>query len=226
MKIVLSLLTIVVVAFAAVLFFRPHGGDIRPLENLPWQIQTLEGGASRVFGVTLGHDTMGEARERLGKDMELAIVVSGDEAGSLEMYYGNYRAGPLNGKLILAGDLDDATLSLLRQRAGLPKYLDSGARKYHLQPEDLPLGYGAPVGTITFIPSAALDEDIAGARFGPPHETIRTGDGNTHLLYPALGLDLILNEKHRDVLQYVAPRDFARLSAPLSRSGGQSDTGD
>ncbi|MGD8842164.1 MAG: hypothetical protein PVJ83_01705 [Gammaproteobacteria bacterium] len=215
MKIVFSLLTILVVVFVAALLLRPHDGDLQPLEGLPWQIESLEDGASRVFGVTLGRDTLGSAREHLGPDMELAIVVSGDEAGALEMYYGHYRAGPFNGKLVLAGELDEATLLQLRQRAGAPKYLDSGARKYHLQPEDLSIGYAAPVVTMTFIPSVALDEEIARTRFGPPQETVRTGDGSTHLLYPALGLDLMLNERHRGVLQYVAPRDFARLRAPL-----------
>jgi hypothetical protein len=225
MKIVFSLLTILAVALVAALLLRPQGGDSPPLEGLPWQIETLADGASRVFGVTLGRDTMGAAHERLGPDMELAIVVSGDEAGSLEMYYGHYRAGPFNGKLIVAGELDQATLSQLRERAGAPKYLDSGARKFHLQTQDLPLAYAAPVGTITFIPSAALDQEIARTRFGPAQETLRTGDGNMHLLYPALGLDLMLDEKHRDVLQYVAPRDFARLRAPLLRPQEQPDPG-
>jgi len=165
---------------------------------------------------------MGDARERLGQDMELAIVVSGDETGSLEMYYGNYRAGPFNGKLVLVGALDEATLLELRQRAGAPKYLDSGARKFHLQPEDLPQGYRAPLRSVTFIPSANLDEAAAHRRFGTPRETVRADSGTLHLLYPELGVDLMLNEGHRDILQYVAPRDFARLRTPLLEAPAQT----
>jgi hypothetical protein len=37
-----------------------------------------------------------------------------------------------------------------------------------------------------------------------------------HFLYPAKGLDLILDRKGKEVLQYVAPRDFARLREPLT----------
>ena len=40
-------------------------------------------------------------------------------------------------------------------------------------------------------------------------------EGAEHLLYPELGLDLILNPEGKEILQYVAPRDFRRLQAPL-----------
>jgi hypothetical protein len=216
MKIVLSLLAIVAVLLAAaLLLLRPPPGEVRPIEGLPWQIEPLADGSSRVFGVTLGRDTLGDARERLGNDMELAIVVKGAETGSLEMFYQRYNAGPLSGKLVLTGSVDEATLLQLRERSGAPRYLDSGARKYHLQPDDLPAGYRAPLQSITFIPVAGIDEDVALRRFGPAAETLRVNDETLHLLYPRLGLDLMINRKHRDVLQYVAPRDFERLRAPL-----------
>ncbi len=229
MKIFLYLLLIFVIAFAAAPFLRPPAEDTRSLEGLPWQIEPLADGSAKVFGLTLGRDRLSDARERLGPDMELAIVAADDEAGSLEMFYSNYRAGPFNGKLVLVGVLDDSTLAQLRARSGAPKYLDSGARKYHLQKDDLPLGYSAPIETVTFIPTASLDEDIARKRFGPAEQTIRVDGGAVHLLYPHLGLDLILNEGRKAVLQYVAPRNFARLREPLlkseySRSGNTNPT--
>ncbi len=224
MKIFLYLLLIVVIAFAAAPFLRPPAENARPIEGLPWQIEPLPDGSAKVFGVTLGRDRLGDAREPLGPDMELAVVAVGDEPGSLEMFYSNYRAGPFNGKLVLVGSLDLSTLARLRARSGAPKYLDSGARKYHLQTDDLPLGYSAPIETITFIPTARLDEEIARKRFGPEDETVRIDAKTVHLLYPHLGLDVMLSDDHKDVLQYVAPRNFAQLREPLSKAKDRADT--
>ena len=216
MKILTSLLVLIALALAVSFWARPpQAPEPRAVEGLPWQIEVLEDGSSRVFGLTLGRDTLGDVLARLGPDMELAIIVAGEGPESLELYYSRYTAGVLTGKLVLSGELDAATLAAMRQRSGLPRYLDSGARKYHLQREDLARAHAAPLQSITFIPDARLDEDIAIRRFGPPVETVRQGKTTIHLLYPHLGLDLMLNKGYRDVLQYVAPREFEHLRAPL-----------
>ena len=216
MKILLGLLGLILLALA-MLFWSKSGEEFPPraVQGLPWQIEVLEDGSSRVFGITLGRDTLGDVLARLGSDMELAIIVAGDGPASLEMYYSRHVAGVLTGKLVLVGDLEAGVLAAMRERSGLPRYLDSGARKFHLREEDLPLAHAAPLKTLTFIPDARLDEAIAIQRFGTPTEILRRDATTTHLLYPHLGLDLMLNEGYRDVLQYVPPRDFARLEAPL-----------
>lgn len=215
MKIVVSLLLIIAALLAVAMLLRPPPGEVQPLQGLPWQVEPLDDGSSRVFGLTLGRDTLGQARDTLGPDMELAVVVKGKETGTLEMYYSRFSAGVLSGRLILTGDVDDATLMQLRERSGAPRYLDSGARKYHLQPDDLPLAYRAPLQGVTFIPVASIDAETAHKRFGEPAESLRLDEDSVHLLYPRLGLDLMIDAGHRDVLQYVAPRDFARLREPL-----------
>ena len=215
MKIFLYLLLIIVIAFAVAPLLRPPDSSLQPVGPLPWQIEVLADGSTRVFGLTLGKDTLGDARAKLGEDMELAIVARGDETGSLEMYYGHYKVGPFGGKLVLVGAVNESTLLALRQRAGRAKYLDSGARKYHLRTQDLAQAYNTLIQSITFIPAVNLDEDIARKRFGPPAETVQVNAHTRHLLYPAKGLDIMINDGHRDVLQYVAPRDFDRLRAPL-----------
>jgi len=36
-----------------------------------------------------------------------------------------------------------------------------------------------------------------------------------HLLFPELGLDLLLDEKGKELLQYVDPTEFGKLRQPL-----------
>ena len=186
-----------------------------PKENLPWQIETLADGGSKVFGLTLGHSTLGQARQRFGQDMQLAVVASPGEAGALEAYYIHFSAGPLQGKLILVGLLDPTRVEQMRLAARKVEFMDSTTRKYTLRPDDLTLAYLAPIGSITFIPDAHFDADTAIKRFGEPEVRLRSSETVEHFLYPQKGLDLLLDARGKEVLQYIAPSQFARLHDPL-----------
>lgn len=211
-----SLLVFLSIIIAAFLYLKPAGDySSQTIKGLPWQIELLPDGTSKVFGITLGQSTLGEAHKQLGDDMELAIIVVAVDDSGLEMYYSRYTAGVFSGKLILAADVSPATLKQLLGRAARAEYMGSGARKFHLNPDDLPLAYQAAVKSMTFIPAIALDEQTALKHFGTPAETIRRGDQVTHLLYPGKGLDLIINKDGKDILQYVAPRGFTELREPL-----------
>ena len=211
-----SLLVFLAIIVAVFLYLTPAGDySSQTIKGLPWQIELLPDGTSKVFGVTLGQSTLGEAHEQLGDDMELAIIVVAADDSGLEMYYSRYTAGVFSGKLILAADVAPDTLEQLLGRALKAEYMESGARKFHLNPDDLPVAYQAAVKSITFIPGIALDEQTAFKHFGTPAETIRRGNQAVHLLYPGKGLDLTINKDGKDVLQYVAPRDFTELRNPL-----------
>ncbi len=65
------------------------------------------------------------------------------------------------------------------------------------------------------MPSFNLDEEIAQARFGTPAEIIEVDAKQKHLLYPDKGLDLILSEDGKEVLQYLPPGEFSTHRAEL-----------
>lgn len=215
-------LSLIALATIAVLLLRPgsergapDGRGAQAVTGLPWQIETLADGSSRVFGLQLGHSTFGDARERFGTDMEVGVVAAPGETGALEAYYDEVTAGAVTGKLILAAAMDKETVERLREHAPNFKYMDSATKKFILHPDDLALAWRAPIAAITFIPSVHLDEEIALQRFGTPRERIRAGEHVEHLLYPDKGLDLVLDSKGKEVLQYVSPREFARVRDPL-----------
>jgi len=210
MKYFLALLIVILLAAGLVFFKSDEQASDEPVTGLPWQIDRLPDGNTRVFGITLGQTTFGEAIELLGKDMDLAIIAAPGETGSLEAYYSHYSAGPITGKLILVLDIAPDVLSTLREQA----FHDGGTRRYHLHPDDLPAAYRAPVRVITFLPSFNLDEDIVQNRFGMPAEVIQVNE-QQHLLYPGKGLDLILNSDNRELLQYLEPQAFSAHRAQL-----------
>jgi len=216
MQYLLALLIIVLLA-AGLLFFdsSEQPGDEQPndetVTGLPWQIDRLPGGVTRVFGITLGQTTLAEAIELMGDDMKLAIIAAPHESGTVEAYYSHHSAGPITGKMILVLDIAPDALAPLRERA----FQDGGTRRYHLHPDDLPVAYRAPVRVINFLPSFNLDEDIVQARFGVPAEIMQIDEQQQHWFYPDKGLDLILNVDGKEVLQYLRPDDFSSHRAGL-----------
>ncbi len=204
-----------------VLAFYPFIGkddSSKSVEGLPWQIEILSDGSTRVFGLTLGQSNLGDAVDLLGDDMELAVMVGKDQRENLEMYYPKYRAGLLGGKLVLAADLDAAAVTGFRINAVNNVILGSGARKYLLKETDRERAYQAVIDNIAFIPAVNLDHDIIIKRFGEPLAIIHSSNEAMHYLYPEKGLDVMLNEQGKEVLQYVSPDVFVRLSGPLKGS--------
>ena len=185
--------------------------DSEPVTGFPWQIERLPNGTTRVFGIVPGQTTLGAAMAQLGDDNELAIIAAPGETGSLEVYYGHYTAGLIDGKLILVADIEPDTLASVQMRARR----EGGTHRLLLDEGDLPTARHAAVRAITFMPAFDLDEEITRARFGLPAEVLPVSAQEQHLLYPELGLDLVLNANGKDVLQYLSPGDFAVHRAEL-----------
>ena len=214
MKYFLVLLLVILMALGLALSRNDAPPNNEPVTGLPWQIDLLPGGETRVFGITLGRTSFGEAMQQLGEDLDLAIIAAPQETGTLEAYYSHYSAGPITGKLILIMDVAPDTLTAMRERS----FQDGGTRRHHLHPDDLPAAYQAPVRMINFMPSLNLDEEIAHARFGIPAEIIQVTADLQHLLYPDKRLDLILSADGKEVLQYLTAGGFNALRAQLRES--------
>ncbi len=219
MKISIAFLFLIIAVIALSALIR--SGDqpaMQPIAGLPWQIEILPNGETRVFGLIPARSTLDDARRRFGLDMEIAVIAAPGEPGALEVYFSNVTAGVVTGKIILLADTDRETVARLRQRTAKTEYMDGSTKKFILHRDDLALAWRAPIAAITFIPSVSIDEQTALARFGVPGERIRVDDRIEHLLYPEKGLDLMLDRKGKEVLQYVAPRQFARLREPLIKA--------
>jgi hypothetical protein len=192
-----------------------QGSRPLPQENLPWQVERLPDGSTRVFGLIPGRSTLAEARSRLGSEAQVALIVAPGESGSLEVYDDNFSAGFVTGKMVLTLASTAEERAGMLERASKAEYMESTTRRVELGDADRVRAEGAAISAIVFIPAARLDEEIVLQRFGPPAERIRSDENREHFLYPDIGLDLQLDAKGKEVLQYVAPAEFARLRDPL-----------
>lgn len=217
LKAVAFFIAIVVALLAVPLLFISN--DRKPeeqvVEGLPWQIETLPDGVTRVLGLIPGVSTLDDARSRFGPDVQVAMIIAQGETGSVEAYYETVRVGLVSGKMILTLETSLAQREAMLRRAVKAEFMESATRRIMLADVDLQEANKAKISAITFIPSANLSEEIVLQRFGPPAERVRTGERIEHFLYPDKGLDLRLDAKGKEVLQYVAPREFYRLRDPL-----------
>lgn len=217
MKLFLSLLALIVAALLLPLLFpelgKPEGGN--PERNLPWQIAVDGKGGSTVFGLQPGVSTLVDARRELGDDFDVAIVVAPQEAGTLEAFNNNVLLGFVTAKVVLTLATTPEQLNAMGERAPKAQYMESATKRVTLRDDDRQLAETLPIRAIAVIPSGRLDETVIVQRFGAPVERLPDGEKRVHLLYPDKGLDVIVDQEGRELLQYVAPRDFALLRAPL-----------
>lgn len=178
--------------------------------GLPWQVE-LSDGNSRVFGITLGSSTLADAIAVINLDYELAILAKYRQTGALELFYRHFKARQLQGKLILVVDADDALLASLKTEAISGEMLDNGTEKYLLSEQQFLSAQQLPIRSITLATTARLNQEMIEQRFGAAKLTVATSEHVTHYLYPELGLDILVDDKGSDLLQYVAPRNFSAL---------------
>lgn len=185
--------------------------------GLPWQIEPLTTGQSRVMGLTLGPggSTLAEAQRIWGTNIEVAIIAAPGEGGAIEAFIDPAQAGFITGKLVLTLAAPTEAVAGMRERALKSEFMESTTRKYTLTPADRHAASAFAISSMAFIPQAKLDEKTVIDRFGQPQERHKVGEVSEHFLYPSKGLDLTLNAKGKDVLQYVAPAEFHKLTTPL-----------
>lgn len=191
------------------------GAADAPVTGLPWQIDVLSDGGSRVFGLEPGTSLLNDAIAHFGPDAEVAIIAPPGQAPALEAYFESVRAGFITARVILTVAIETDELAAMQSRVVKSSYMESATRKLTLHADDLARARTLPILAIAFIPSADLDEAVIVDRFGPPTLRIPVNDHLEHFLYPERGLDIALDARGKEILQYVAPRDFDRLSAPL-----------
>lgn len=223
MKFALSIIALIAIALI-VPFLVPGLGKqegVDPNANLPWQIELDAQGGSSVFGLRPGISTVGDVRQKFGSEMDVAIIAEPNEMGTLEGYYSQVALGFVLAKVIVTVDAKKELISEMRDRALRAKHMESSTHKITLNPDDLVAIEKMAVKAISVIPSVNLDEATVIQRFGQPGERLAVSEKRVHLLYPEKGLDVVVDGDGKELLQYVAPRNFAELREPLNKLEGE-----
>jgi len=187
--------------------------------DLPWHIEHPTPDTTRIFGLTLGSSTAGEAEQRFREEAEPSLFKSPGGQLAAEMFFEQVTLAELKSRIVINIAVPTAELQAMYER-GLRISTASSGKKITPAPADAARLRELPISGLTYMPSIRLDEEIFLKRFGQPSQRIKEKEsGAVHWLYPQNGLDITLGGEEKPVLQYVPPKDFGKLRQPLLANG-------
>ena len=192
----------------------PFGND----SNLgyPWQVEVLPDGTTRVFQLQLGNTTLAEAEQLFQDEAEMTLFDPRDQKPVIEAYFNDLFIGGLKAKMVVSFDLHDEDIEAIYNRGVRISTLGSGTRKVTLDADDIARIRNEKIIALTYLPSINLEAALIQKRFGKADEKITDPvSGAVHWLYADRGVDVVLSEEQKEVVQYVLPANFAKLVAPL-----------
>jgi len=135
-----------------------------------------------------------------------------------EVFFEDVRLADLKARIVLS----------IAVRCGAARHVERGLRmnatgsgkEITLTPDDVARVFAMPIRSLTYMPGVRLGDAVFTKRFGPPAHRIRENkSGAVHWLYPQHGLDITLGGEEKPLLQYVAPKDWDKLTQPLLANG-------
>ncbi|MGC2049197.1 MAG: hypothetical protein WA635_11380, partial [Gallionella sp.] len=214
-KIFLGVVALVIVS-TSLLLLAPDNAVHTP-DTLPWNITHPTPDTTRIFGITLGKSTLDQAAEIFKHETEIEISLFKPTDGILgvEAFVEEVNFNGLKAKIVMNIAVPKEELQGMYER-GLRINNTPSGKRITLTYDDLIRVRNSPIASLTYLPSARLEESVITKRFGEPAQRVRENGTNiTHWLYPQHGLDVVLGGKEKPLLQYLPPKDFELLTAPL-----------
>lgn len=188
-------------------------------DTLPWRITHPTPDTTHVLGVTLGSTTLAEAEQIYQEPTVVSLFKSGDGKMVVEAFFEEVKLNGLKAKIVMTIAVPAQDLQGMFER-GLRMNATASGKRITLDTDDLAVVRSTAISSLSYMPAVRLEEAVLSKRFGTPAERIReTKSGTVHWLYPQHGLDVALGGAEKPVLQYLSPRDFELLRAPLLAHG-------
>jgi hypothetical protein len=212
-KIIFGVLALVVVSISSLLWL-PESPKDSP-DTLPWNIKHPTPQTSHIFGITLGESTLADLEQVFKEQTEISLFKTSEGKMLVEAFFDELNLNGLKAKFVLTMAVPAEKLSGMFNR-GLRMNSTPSGKRITLTADDLIEVRKSPVASFTYLPSVKLSESVLAKRFGEPAQRIQEANGHVvHWLYPQHGLDITLADGEKPVLQYIQPKDFELLRAPL-----------
>lgn len=188
-------------------------------DTLPWHITHPTPDTTRVLGVTLGSSSLSDAEQVYQEAAEVSLFKASAGKMVVEAFFEEIKMNGLKAKIVMTVAVPAQELQGMFDR-GLRMNATASGKRITLNTDDLARVRKAPISSLSYLPTVRLEEAVLSKRFGTPAERIRESkSGTVHWLYPQHGLDVTLGGDEKPLLQYLSPRDFELLRAPLLANG-------
>lgn len=218
-KIILGVVALIVVSISLLLMAPEDVADTP--DTLPWNIAHPTPDTTRIFGITLGKTTLNETDEIFKHQAEIQISLFKPSEGNMgiEAFTEEVNFNGLKAKIVMNIGVPTEALQGMYER-GLRMNSTPSGKRITLTFDDLARVRNSPIASLTYLPNVRLEEATLAKRFGQPTQRIREKQSGTiHWLYPQNGLDIVLGGKEKPLMQYLPPKNFELLRAPLLEHG-------
>lgn len=187
--------------------------------DFPWHLEHPTADTLRIFGLTLGKSNAEDADNIFSEESHATLFKSPTGELVMEMFFDEVRPAGLKAKIVMVIDVNERDIHAMYERGARMSSTGSG-KKITLAPEDVMRVRKMPITSLTYMPSIKIEDDIFIKRFGQPTQRVKEKKtGTIHWLYPKEGVDIALGGAEKPVIQYISPKDFGILSAPLLANG-------
>ena len=210
-------IALVALLILSVAFYK--GDKPSEISDLPWHIVHPTSDTSQIFGVTLGQTNTKAAEQHFKEAANPILFKSPGGRLVVEVFFEDVNLAGLKARIVLTIPVPDSDLQGMFER-GLRMNATTSGKEITMTPDDITKVYAIPISSLTYMPATRIDETVFAKRFGRPELRIKEkNSGAIHWLYPQHGLDITLGGVEKPLLQYVAPRDFDKLTQPLLANG-------
>ena len=175
-------------------------------------------GRVHTLGLTLNQTTLREAELALKSLSDPALFLYPDKEKKdqytlvLEAYFPSIAD---HSKVVLGLYASKELLLQIESRATAPRLNKNGVGRMNISSIDNDLIQNLRVMWMKFIPSVEIRLEHVQARFGKPEQTITGSEGIYLLLYPKLGLHVLINNEGKDVLTFTRLKAFDETTTKI-----------
>ena len=204
-----TFLILLMIGVAMIIAVIGQDQPVNDLDYLPWEVNRLDNGSIRVFGLTLGKSTIQEANQIYASfaTTRLQDITSANDTHSHQLIaiYDELSIGGINTKIHLGYQLDSKKVADIYNTLPQKNNTNINDTEAMLYPLDIKTErslLNTPVSSITYIPSIDFGEDVIRQRFGQAAEELKINDMKQLWFYPELGLQIYIHADKPDRFVY------------------------
>ncbi len=177
------------------------------LDNMPWEVDQLDNGSLRVFGLTLEKTSIQEANQIFASFGKTRLQVSTNSNGSLVYQlvsiFDELTFGGLTAQIILSHQVEQAELEAIYRS------LDTTSKKSEVMllpvTSETEMHYlNSVISSITYIPSIDYGLETIRQNFGQASTETKISDELQLWDYPKMGLQIQIHSTKPDRFVYAA----------------------
>jgi len=226
-----TLLILLMIGSAMMIAVIGQRKPVNSLDYMPWEVDILKNGSTRVLGITLGKTTIQEANQIFASFAQTRLIQSsasmdnsvsehpaanGDSTGNentappdyqLIARYNDLNFDGMIAEVQLIYQLDKTKILALHKTLKTDEAADkvsaqSNAQEYKIDKQDEIAWLSTPVQGITFIPSIDYGEDTIRQRFGQAIKQLKINETEQLWVYPEFGLKIFIYTDRPDRFVY------------------------